>query len=494
MIKYTNAPELTKNTEFLIVPVLEEKGLDAWTKKLDQEYGGLLSKAIDTEEFESKKLQTVLLFTSNEKTTYILLVGLGEKKNLNIETWKRVVGVGVIAAQSKKQTKLGLYVSSKILKVFDSKHLAQETVVAVETANYAFDNYKEEKAKVKSIESFELLGSFSSSEQKAIEKGISDGQVIGQSVNTARTLGNTSPSEMFPEQLAKEAEKIAKVVPGLKTKVLNQTEIEKLKMGSFLGVASGSQHEPKFIIMEYWGAAKSQKPTVLVGKGITFDSGGLSIKTGNYMCDMKFDMLGAATAIATIAAAARLKLKKNIITLAPTCENMPGGDAYRPDDILTAMNGKTIEVKNTDAEGRLILADALCYASKYQPKEVIDFATLTGSCMAALGLERNGLFSPEQKIADKILESSKAVGEQHWQLPLGEEYSESMKSEIADISNISSIRYGGASTAAAFLQFFTDYAWAHIDLSASYHKGKGKPWIRHGANGSAVQTMVEYLR
>jgi leucyl aminopeptidase len=219
------------------------------------------------------------------------------------------------------------------------------------------------------------------------------------------------------------------------------------------------------------------------------------------MRDMKFDMLGAATVLGVVKAAASLQLKKNIVGLLPACENMPGKEAYRPDDILTAMNGKTVLVENTDAEGRLILADALCYAARYNPKEVIDFATLTGACMVAIGTERSGLFSQNEKIVEKLQASSETVGEQLWRLPLGEEYSEAMKCEVADIKNIGGSRYGGASTAAAFLEFFThdaksgkpNYPWAHIDLSSCYLGSKGKPFMRGGATGFGVETMVEYL-
>jgi leucyl aminopeptidase len=250
-------------------------------------------------------------------------------------------------------------------------------------------------------------------------------------------------------------------------------------------------------VLEYWGDKKDIKPIVLVGKGVTFDSGGLSIKPGDYMVDMKYDMLGAATALATLKITAELNQKKNLVVIVPAVENMPGGDAYRPDDILIAMNGKSVEIKNTDAEGRLILADALCYASRYKPQEVIDLATLTGACAVALGLERSGLFSKNKTMTEKLLNSSESIGENLWHLPLGEEYSDAMKSEVADIKNTGGVggdRYGGSSTAAAFLEFFTDYDWAHIDMSSAIFGGKGKPWIRPGANGFGVQTLVDYLR
>lgn len=494
MINYTLNAEPTKH-DCLIVPVWEDKGLETAGKKLDEKFDGLFSSVIKSKDFVGQKRQMSMLYTKDKATPRVLLVGLGKQKALDVKLWKRLIGSAVIAVQSKKMKKIGFVMYPSLVKKFGPKQFGTQVATSVETANYAFDDYKEKKAKVIRLTDVELIGSFDATQKRNIQKGIDEGVKIAEGVNFLRMLGNTPPSEMTPERIAKEAVEMAKKEKGLKVTVLSQPEIEKLGMGCFLGVASGSQHEPKFIILEYWGAGnKKQKPTVLVGKGITFDSGGLSLKPGDYMCDMKFDMLGAATVISTMKVVASLGLKKNIIGLTPTCENMPGGEAYRPDDILTAMNGKTVEVKNTDAEGRLILSDALCYAKKYEPALVIDFATLTGACMVAVGTERNGIFSNDKKIADKLYDAGQATGEEHWPLPLGDEYHEWMKSNVADISNISSNRYGGASTAAAFLEFFTDYPWAHFDLAGSYHKGKGKPWIRHGANGVCVQTMVEFLR
>jgi len=350
-------------------------------------------------------------------------------------------------------------------------------------------------------------------QKKQVQNGIKEGQVVAGAVNMARHLGNINPSIMTPTLLAKEASALGNGKSGIVVHVLGKSDIKKLGMGCLLGVASGSLEEPKFIILEYNGIPrhardkqkKSEKPTVLVGKGITFDSGGLSLKPGNYMNDMKFDMLGAATVLGTIQAAAGLQLKKHIVGLIPTCENMPSGSSYRPDDILVAMNGKSVLVENTDAEGRLILADALSYATmKYTPKEVIDFATLTGACLVAIGNERSGLFGTSDTLIKKLIASAETVGEQLWYLPIGEEFTEAMMCEVADIKNIGGVgnpRNGGASTAAAFLQFFTQnetgetpYPWAHIDLSCSYYGGTGKAYIRGGANGFGVETMVAYLQ
>lgn len=502
MITHSTQEE-TQKRDCLIVPVWQDKGFEKYVKSIDKRYGGILSEVMETKDFEGKKMQTTWVYTQDKKLPRLLLIGLGKQKGLTVRGWKQVAGAATIAAQGKKLSKVSLLLPAAVIKKFGGKKLGKETTVAVDIAHYAFDEYKSDKdARVKPMNSIKLIADVTGAVSVSIQKGIEEGKVVAECVNDVRRLGNTPPTKMTPAYLATQATKLVKEHGKVKVKVLGESEIRKLGMGCLLGVSSGSQHEPKFIILEYSGAAKSQKPTVLVGKGITFDSGGLSLKPGNYMNDMKFDMLGAATVIGSVKAAAALKLKKNVVGLIPTCENMPDGESYRPDDILTCMNGKTVLVENTDAEGRLILSDALAYAQEFDPKEVIDFATLTGACMGALGNERSGLFSDDDKIASKLLQTSDAVGEQLWRLPLGEEFSKAMNCEVADIKNIGGVghpRYGGASTAAAFLQFFTKdkggngYPWAHIDLSCSYYGGKGKPWIRWGANGFGVQTMVEYL-
>jgi leucyl aminopeptidase len=486
----------------LIIPVFEDIAFDSIVSELDELYGGIFSSVMKSKDFEGKKMQTSLLYTQDADVPRVLLIGLGKSKDFNITIWKKAVGAATLSFQNKKVQTIGILAPSFALKEFGAATLGKEMTVAMELAAYAFDEYRQEKARVKPLKSVWILGMKDKRQEQEFKKGVAKGQAIAEAANLTRRLGNIPPRVMTPSLLASEAKKLAKKYEKLTVRVLSRTEIKKLGMGCFLGVSAGSIEEPKFIILEYMGA-RSEKtpPTVLVGKGITFDSGGLSLKPEAYMRDMKFDMLGAATVLGVVKAAASLQLKKNIVGLLPACENMPGKEAYRPDDILTAMNGKTVLVENTDAEGRLILADALCYAARYNPKEVIDFATLTGACMVAIGTERSGLFSQNEKIVEKLQASSETVGEQLWRLPLGEEYSEAMKCEVADIKNIGGSRYGGASTAAAFLEFFThdaksgkpNYPWAHIDLSSCYLGSKGKPFMRGGATGFGVETMVEYL-
>lgn len=505
MIKYSIQNEVSKS-DVLILPIYNDKGLDSFAKNLDKQFGGIISQAIENKDFEGKSKQMLWLFSADKNIPRILLLGLGKEKDMNVIHWKQAVGSAVVAVQNKKLTKLSIVVGLGMKKLGDKK-VGMEAVVATEIANYSYDEFKTDKEeKIISVESVIFVGDFDAKQKKVLFNGVEEGQVVGNGVNFARHLGNIPPTDMTPTSLANEAVKLNKNKK-IKVKILGREEMRKLGMGCVLAVARGSRLEPKFIIVEYNGTDKKVKPIVLVGKGVTYDSGGISLKPGDYLTEMKYDMLGAATVLGAVKSLAELNVKKNIVALIPAVENMPSGDAFRPDDILTAMNGKTVEILNTDAEGRLILADALCYAHKYEPKEVVDLATLTGACMAALGLERSGIFSPEDNLVDKLLKSSEAVGEHLWRLPLGEEYSEAMKSKVADIKNMGGVggaRYGTASTAAAFLQFFTQekkgeevvsYPWAHIDLaSALYSNASTKSWLRHGANGFGVQTLVEYLR
>lgn len=487
--------------DIIILPLFEGKKLEGVGKDLDEMFDGQVSHVLESGDFDGKKLQTTLLYSQEIDAPRLLLVGLGKEKDISVHTWDQALGSAVISMTGKKYTEFGLVIPSGVPKAFGAKKAAIETASGIVIADYSFDSHKRAEMRVKHVKSVQLLG-VELKDKKVFETGIQEGVHIGEGVNLTRELGNTPPSHMTPGVLGKEAQKLAKKHPNLTVKVLGEAEAKKLGMGGLLGVGQGSKHESKFIILEYRNGKKTEKPSVLVGKGITFDSGGLSIKPANYMTDMKFDMLGAGTVLGTIDAIARLGLKKNVVGLIPSAENMPSGESFRPDDILVNMDGLSIEIGNTDAEGRLILSDALAYAKKYQPKEVIDFATLTGACVVAVGQERSGLFSPVDAIANKLYECAERVGEHLWRLPLGEEYTKMMESQIADIKNISDSRYAGASTAAAFLEFFTQdietgepaYPWAHIDLSSAFIGGKGKPWLRPGATGFGVQTMVEYLR
>ena len=326
-----------------------------------------------------------------------------------------------------------------------------------------------------------------------VESAVKNAQIITGGVYFARDLISAPSNEMTPTIMAQKAGEIARR-KNVTCKVLDRAKMKKMGMNSLLGVASGSNEEPKFIILEYSGGTKSEAPVVLVGKGLTFDSGGICIKPAEKMDEMKTDMSGGAAVMATIMVAADLRLPLNIVGLIPATENMPSGTAYKPGDILKSYSGKTIEVLNTDAEGRLILADALAYASIYKPAAIIDVATLTGACIIALGDDVIGMLGTDEKLKDKINKASQETGELVWELPLWEHYHELIKSDIADYKNTGG-RAAGTITAAAFLsKFVGDFPWVHLDIAGPAWSGKDKSYIPKGASGVAVRLLTEYLR
>lgn len=332
-------------------------------------------------------------------------------------------------------------------------------------------------------------------------EGVRRGMIIGEEVNACRRLANLPGGDVTPETLALEAKKIAKQYK-LKVKILGVADMKKLGMGGVLGVGKGSDLPPKFIILEYLAAPKSSAsgqgkknigPVVLVGKGVTFDTGGINLKPENSMLGMNMDMSGGAAVIHTVAAIARLKVKCNLVALIPAVENMPSGSSYRPGDVLRSMSGKTIEVNNTDAEGRIILADALTYAAKYKPSLVVDVATLTGAAMAALGERASALFTTDEKLEKEFRELGELSGDYVWPLPLWEEYDEEIKGTIGDWSNLGKTRYGGAITAAAFLkQFAVGYPWVHLDIAPRMTSIEGE-FLAKGAAGAPVRLLVKLL-
>jgi leucyl aminopeptidase len=320
------------------------------------------------------------------------------------------------------------------------------------------------------------------------EAAAARGLAISHGMDLARDLGNLPGNVCTPTHLAERAQALAHEL-GFKCEVLDREKLEELKMGSFLSVTNGSDQPPKFIVLEYWGAGKKQKPFILVGKGITFDSGGISLKPGLDMDQMKFDMCGAASVFGTLCAIGELKAKINVIGLVPACENMPSGRATKPGDIVRSMSGQTIEVLNTDAEGRLILCDALTYAERYEPAAVVDIATLTGAMVIALGHIASGMFSNSDSLARALLNAGEESFDRSWQLPLWDDYHEGLASNFADFANIAG-RPGGSITAACFLSKFTKkYDWAHLDIAGvAWNEGKEK-----GATGRPVPLLTTWL-
>lgn len=328
---------------------------------------------------------------------------------------------------------------------------------------------------------------------KEIKESINRGVVIGEEVNRSRHIATMPGGEMTPDILARHARTSVKGLP-VKVTVLDQKKMEKLKMGGVLGVGKGSSAAPCFIVLEYFGGKKSEQPTVLVGKGVTFDTGGINLKPSDFILGMNMDMSGGAAVIHALAAAARLKLKKNIVVLVPAVENMMSGESYRPGDIIRSMSGKTIEVLNTDAEGRIILADALHYAKRYKPSLVIDVATLTGAAMGALGERASALFTEDEKLELSLRHLGEESGDYVWPLPLWDEYDDEIKGTFGDVANLGRTRYGGAITAAVFLKQFVDkaYPWVHLDI-APRMTTLSDEFLSKGSAGAPVRLLVKVL-
>ncbi|MCZ2439763.1 MAG: leucyl aminopeptidase [Burkholderiales bacterium] len=368
----------------------------------------------------------------------------------------------------------------------DAAH-AEALVALAHEATYVYRRTKPSAPAASRLERLSLV--CEKAQARALEAGLARGRAIAAGVALARELANRPANHCTPTHLAAEARLLARRHARLAVQVLERRDVEKLGMGAFLAVAQASHQAPKFIVLRWQGAAKTKAPVVLVGKGITFDTGGISLKPAPEMDEMKFDMGGAASVLGTFAAVAELGLAINLVGLVPACENMPGGGAVKPGDVVRSLSGQTIEILNTDAEGRLVLCDALTYAERFKPAAVIDIATLTGACVIALGHHRSGLFSSDEALASSLLAAGERGGDLAWRLPLDEAYDEALKSNFADMGNVGG-RPGGAITAAKFLQRFASrYGWAHLDIAGTAWKsGKEK-----GATGRPVPLLTHFL-
>ena len=364
--------------------------------------------------------------------------------------------------------------------------MAEALVGAVADATYLYRHTKPSATDVSPLAMVTLL--CGKDDGKAVQLGLQRGRAIASGVKLARECANRPGNHCTPTYLAEQAQKIGKD-HDLKVQVLDRKDVEKLGMGSFLAVAQGSDEPLRFIVARYQGAAKTQAPVVLVGKGITFDTGGISIKPSSEMDEMKFDMGGAASVLGTLLAIAELKPKLNLVCIIPSCENMPSGRAVKPGDVVTSMSGQTIEVLNTDAEGRLILCDALTYAERFKPAVVVDVATLTGACVVALGHHFSGMFTTDDALAAQLLAAGTAALDPCWRMPLDEAYDEALKSNFADVGNIGG-RAGGAITAAMFLRRFTSkYRWAHLDIAGTAWKSG----VAKGSTGRPVPLLTHFV-
>jgi leucyl aminopeptidase len=434
----------------------------------------------------------------------LLLIGTEEKKQFTRRKAILAMRHIVAAARAEHISELAVNLHDFETSDSDSKDIPDLFATQTMLANFEFDLYKkipkEGRVSVTAIHIYSRLSPATLS--GALERG----KVIGEEVNESRSLANTPGGDMTPKHLADAAIKAGKRA-GFTTTVLDEKEMAKLDMGGVLGVSKGSAERPRFIVMEYLKGTKSQKPVVLIGKGVTFDTGGLNLKTGDGIYEMHMDMSGGAAAIHTLATLARLGVKKNIVALVPAVENATSGSSYRPGDLLKTMSGKTIEVLNTDAEGRIILADAITYARKmYDPSLIIDIATLTGAAVVALGQRASAVFATDKKLSDDIVASAETAGDYAWPLPLWEEYESEIKGTFADVANLGKTSYGGAITAAVFLwQFVKDDAdekagrthtpqpWIHIDIAPRMTSIEGE-WLAKGSSGAPIALLAHFLR
>ena len=459
--------------------------------ELDKLTGGLLAQLSKSGELTGKTLETTLLHSPNGlKAARLLVIGAGKREQFNSATLRKIAGVAVRYLKSRSIHKF-VFVVREGNATEESTQAIAEGVIA---GDFETDKYKTDKKNDKFIESVSIVG-YGDAEKSAGEKGITKGRIIGEAQNFTRDLVNEPSNKLTPRVLAEKAQAMAKEA-GLAVEVLDEKKIADMKMGALLSVAQGSVEPPRMIVITYTPAnAKSSAPVIgLVGKAVTFDTGGISIKPADGMEKMKYDMAGGATMIGIMRALAALKPNVKVICVVPATENMPGGRAQKPGDIQTAMSGKTIEVLNTDAEGRLILADAVHYAKQLGATHLVDAATLTGAIVVALANVNVGVFGSDQPWTDKLLASAKAAGEKMWQLPMDDEYREFIKGSFADIQNIGSGKGGGSITGAWFIREFAgDTPWIHLDIAGTAWNDDSKPWLAKGPTGVALRTLVHLV-
>ncbi len=480
----------TLTSDCLILPAYKDKRFSKNVRALDKSLGGILAAEQKRGDFAGKfKQLQILPLHGAGKLQRILLLGCGPADEFDAHKFRRLLALLAKNLYSKPFKSVHILFSDFTVKdaVNDcpADLQAQQISQAFVDKSYRYTHTRSEKTSPRKLASVSLLVNNSRGVSAALQRG----QAIGHGMNVSKELGNLPGNICTPSYLAKQATQLARQKTNVTTKVLSEKQMRELGMGSLLSVSAGSAEPAKFIIMDYKGGPKAQQPVVLVGKGITFDSGGISIKAGPAMDEMKFDMCGAATVFGVMEAVLQLQLPLNLIGVVASAENMPSSTATKPGDIVTSMAGKTIEVLNTDAEGRLVLCDALTYVERFKPGVVIDIATLTGACVVALGKHASGLFSNNDKLADALLEAGNTSGDRAWRLPIWEEYQEQLKSNFADLANIGSPG-AGSITAACFLARFTEaYPWAHLDIA-------GTAWLNgadKGSTGRPVALLMQYL-
>lgn len=477
----------------VIVGVYESRKLTLAADLLDRISNGFVSDVIRRGDMEGKLGSTLILHSvPHALCDRVMLVGLGKEREFRAKEYREAIRASIRALALTSANEAVSYLSELPVKKHEVEWMVEQATVVTLDTLYRFDRFKSKVEDPMRGPRKLTLAVPRRSDLADGEKGLARGLAIAAGMKLAKDLGNLPSNVCTPAYLAEQARTLAGALDaGVEADVLGREEIEALGMGSFLSVARGSDQGPQLIVLKYWGAKdRNDAPVVLVGKGITFDSGGISLKPGEGMDEMKYDMCGAASVLGAFQAAVEMRLPLNLAVVVPTCENMPSGGALKPGDIVTSMSGQTIEVLNTDAEGRLILCDALTYAERFNPAAVIDVATLTGACVVALGHVATGLFSNQDSLARELCAAGEEVGDRAWHLPMWEEYQELLKSPFADMANIGG-RPGGSISAACFLSRFAKaYDWAHLDIAGTAWKsGKEK-----GATGRPVPLLVQFLQ
>lgn len=476
------------NKDCVVAFVAADGELGAVAQELDQACNGLVTKIIEQGDFTGKQGQTLLLpVIDGLAAQRLLLVGVGKAGELNDGKYRSLITGMINAVKGSKISSLALNLDEVALKdsrdnAWKARLLAENT----ETALYVFDQMKSKQADELALNEITLA----SQDKDAVEAALSVGQATGQGMNVTRNLGNLPGNVCTPVFLAEQAELMVADCDEMTLTVLDEDQMAELGMHCMLSVGEGSVQPSRLIAVEYKGAGADDQPHVLVGKGVTFDSGGISLKPGAGMDEMKYDMCGAASVMGTLQVLKALKPKVNVVGVVAAVENMPAGNATKPGDIVTTMSGKTVEILNTDAEGRLVLCDALTYIERFNPATVVDIATLTGACIIGLGHHATGLLANDDDLAADLLESGIEAADRAWHLPLWSEYQSQLDSNFADIANIGG-RPAGTITAACFLSRFTeDYRWAHLDIAGTAWHSGGK---EKGGTGRPVPLLTQYL-
>jgi leucyl aminopeptidase len=481
---------IDQRADCLVVGVYEARELGHEAAAVDRAIGGRLKNLLRRGDFAGRAGESLLLpELPGLRGRRLLLVGLGTAKSYQRRGWKRAVNTAVTALARTRIASAILAIERPADREFDDYTLARSAADACGGALYRINDQKTAKRPPPPALARVKVGPFAPAHLADARRGLGDGEALAASAGLLRNLGNLPANICTPRYLAAQAAQIARAHRTVRARALNEAQLKRLKMGCLLAVTRGSAEAPRFIILEYRGGRRGAAPIVLVGKGVTFDTGGISLKDSAAMDEMKYDMCGAATVLAAFDLVARLRLRLNLVGLVPACENMPGGRAIKPGDIVTSADGQTVEILNTDAEGRLILCDALHYARRFKPAAVIDVATLTGACVVALGAHHTGVMSNDDALAQELVAAGKRADDRGWQLPLTEEYGEQLKSNFADVANVAG-REGGAITAAAFLGRFTkDLKWAHLDIA-------GTAWLTgtaKGATGRPLGLLADFL-